>query len=59
MWQSCGTSTRREHLLAPALTDGMNVGDWLRLLNSFAYLFTSPDRLQALRSAYRTTPPFF
>jgi hypothetical protein len=46
----------REHLLAPALTDGMNVGDWLRLLNGFVFFFTSSDRLQALRSAYRTTP---
>jgi hypothetical protein len=46
----------REHLLAPALTDGMNVGDWLRLLNGLVFFFTSPDRLQALRSAYRTTP---
>jgi hypothetical protein len=46
----------REHLLAPALTDGMKVGDWLRLLNSFAFFFTSPDRLRALRSAYRDTP---
>jgi hypothetical protein len=46
----------REHLLAPALTDSMNVGDWLRLLNGFVFFFTSSDRLQALRSAYRTTP---
>jgi hypothetical protein len=46
----------REHLLAPALTDGMHVGDWLRLLNGFVFFFTSSDRLQALRSAYRTTP---
>ena len=46
----------REHLLAPALTGGMNVGDWLRLLNGFVFPFTSSDRLQALRSAYRTTP---
>jgi hypothetical protein len=38
------------------LTDGMNVGDWLRLLNGFVFFFTSSDRLQALRSAYRTTP---
>jgi hypothetical protein len=33
----------------------MNVADWLRLLNGFVF-FTSSDRLQALRSAYRTTP---
>ncbi|WP_425284235.1 DUF7002 family protein [Geodermatophilus africanus] len=29
----------REHLLAPALTDGMNVEDWLRLLNGFVFFF--------------------
>jgi hypothetical protein len=46
----------REHLLAPALTDDMNVGNWLRLLNGFVFFFTSLDRLQGLRSAYRTTP---
>ncbi len=46
----------REHLLAPALTDGMKVGDWLRLLNSFVFFFTSSDRLRALRSAYPDTP---
>ncbi len=44
----------REHLLAPALTDGMKVGDWLRLLNGLVF-FTSSDRLQALRSAYRNS----
>jgi hypothetical protein len=46
----------REHLLAPALTDGMNVGDGLGLLNGFVFFFASSDSLQALRSAYRTTP---
>jgi hypothetical protein len=32
----------------------MKVGDWLRLLNGLVF-FTSSDRLQALRSAYRNS----
>jgi hypothetical protein len=45
-----------EHLLTPALTGGMTVSDWLRLLNSFVFFFTSDDRLRALHSAYLDTP---
>lgn len=46
----------REHLLAPALTGGMTVPQWLRLLNGFVFCLTNEDRLRALRSAYQDTP---
>lgn len=46
----------KEHLLGPALTGGMTVPGWLRLLNSFVFFFTDPKRLDALHSAYSDQP---
>ncbi|MBA2529092.1 MAG: hypothetical protein H0V19_03880 [Euzebyales bacterium] len=46
----------KDHLLAPALTGGMTVEGWLRLLNSFVFFFTSKVRLDSLHAAYRDVP---
>ena len=42
--------------MAPALTDGWTVADWLRQLNSFVFFFPDVDRALTLRSAYSDTP---
>ena len=45
-----------ETQLAPALTDGMTVADWLRLLNSHVFFFPNETGLRTLYSAYRPEP---
>lgn len=45
-----------EERLAPALTDGMTVEGWLRLLNSFVFFFPTETGLRALYAAYDSQP---
>lgn len=45
-----------EERLAPALTDGMTVEDWLRMLNGFVFLFPSETALRTLYAAYNSRP---
>lgn len=41
-----------EERLAPALTDGMTVAGWLRMLNSLVFFFPGVTGLRSLHSAY-------
>lgn len=43
-----------EKRLAPALTEGMTVEAWLRMLNSFVFFFSREVGLRRLHSAYDT-----
>ncbi len=45
-----------EERLAPALTDGMTVAEWLRTLNSMVFFFPSEKAMQKLRAAYSSEP---
>ena len=45
-----------EERLAPALTDGMTVEGWLRMLNGFVFLFPSEAGLRTLYAAYARGP---
>lgn len=45
-----------EERLAPALTDGMTVAQWLRLLNSMVFFFPSEKAMRGLHAAYCSQP---
>jgi hypothetical protein len=45
-----------EKQLAPALTDGMTVPDWLRLLNSLVFFFPTEAALRSTYAAYKGEP---
>jgi len=45
-----------ETKLAPALTEGMTVAEWLRMLNSMVFFFPKEKGLQKLRAAYSSEP---
>lgn len=45
-----------EERLAPALTDGLSVAEWLRLLNSMVFFFPTEKALSGLHAAYASEP---
>lgn len=45
-----------EDRLAPALTDGMTIPDWLSMLNSFVFFFPSEAAVRTLYAAYDSEP---
>lgn len=45
-----------EGKLASVLADGLTVPEWLRLLNTFVFLFPDAAALQTLRTAYADEP---
>lgn len=45
-----------EERLAPALTGGMTVPQWLRLLNTLVFFFPNQEGLDRLHAAYRGEP---